>query len=153
MFGIDDILGSIGDFAGGVSDLFNPATSSLYNGAANVASQAGSGIADFGSNLWGGISQNPWGALGGTLGAANQFGQLYMGMQNPQNTGGFDSGAQIQMQQPGGPTPQQLRRNIGDAQARGLAGASPDFMASMAGVTPQELDQMLGYHYGGPGAV
>lgn len=163
--GIGDILGGIGggigDLFGGAVDLFNPATSNLYSGAANVAGQVGGGIADLGSSLWGSIAQNPYAAINAGLGVGNTLGGLLMGgqqqpqqmgYQNPQMYGGFDQGAQTQMQQPGGPTPQQLRRNIGDAQARGLSGASPDFMASMAGVTPQELDQMLGYRFNAPGA-
>jgi hypothetical protein len=51
-----------------------------------------------------------------------------------------------QMQQPGGPTSQQMaRRRLGEAQSQGMSGASPDFLATMAGVTPDELSQMLGW--------
>lgn len=128
--------------------------SDLWGSASQTAGQIGGGIADFGGNLWNSAMQNPWQALGVGVQGASQFAPYLMNQSGAQGGNmGMDVGAWAQMQQPGGPTPQQLRRNIGDVQARGLSGASPDFMAAMSGVTPQELDQMLGYRSSGVGAT
>ena|SRR2546421_10461483 len=35
------------------------------------------------------------------------------------------------------------RQTLGDLQSQGLSGASPDFLASQMGLTPEELDQMM----------
>lgn len=131
----------------GLGDMF----SGLWDSASGAAGQFGQGAANFGSNLWQGAMQNPWGALGLGVQGAGMAMPYIMGGQ--QGQGGMDQGAMSQMQQPGGPTPQQMRRNLGDQQSKGLSGASPDFMASMAGVTPQELNQLLGYNPNGQGAT
>lgn len=134
----------------GLGSSIGEGAGSLWDSAAGAAGQFGQGAANFGGQMWQGAMQNPWGALG-TLGQlGGQGAQMFMG-QGEQ--GGMDTGAMAQMQQPGGPTPQQMRRNIGDAQSRGLSGASPDFMSNLAGVTPAELNQLLGYNPNGQGAV
>ena len=119
----------------------------------NLVSSIGGGASDLGSKLWEGVSSNPWGALGTGVQAAGSLSPLLMGMGQGQQQGGFgaDPGALSQLQQPGAPSPQALRRNLADAQSQGLSGASPDFMASMAGVTPKELQQLLGMNYNQPG--
>lgn len=139
---LNEIMSLVG---GGLSD--------IWGGASQAVGQAAGGLGDLGSSAWSGLQQNPWGALGAGLQGAGALAPMFMGQGGQQGQGGMDVGAWSQMQQPGGPTPQQLRRNVGDAQARGLSGASPDFMASMAGVTPEELNQMLGYRSGGQGAT
>lgn len=135
----------------GLGSSIGEGAGSLWDSAAGAAGQFGQGAANFGGNLWQGAMQNPWGALSsvGQLGA--QGAQMFMGQD--QGQGGMDAGAMSQMQQPGGPTPQQMRRNIGDQQSKGLSGASPDFMAAQAGVTPEELNQLLGYNPNGQGAT
>lgn len=138
---LTDIVSGIG---GNLSD--------LWGGVSGAAGQFAGGLGDLGGSMWSGIQQNPWQALGVGLQGAGTFAPMLLG-QGGQQPQGMDVGAWSQMQQPGGPTPQQLRRDIGNVQSRGLSGASPDFMASMAGVTPEELNQMLGYRSGNVGAT
>lgn len=68
----------------------------------------------------------------------------FPGLQGMENFQGMTPGLAGQMQQPGGATGSQVRRRLADTQAQGLSGASPDFLASMAGVTPEELERMMG---------
>lgn len=141
-----DWWNALTEAASGLGDMFG----GLWDTASGAAGQFGQGAMNFGGNLWQGAMQNPWGALGLGMQGANMAMPYIMGHGDQ---GGMDTGAMTQMQQPGGPSPQQMRRNIGDIQSRGLSGASPDFMASMNGMTPAELDQMLGIRSGGQGAV
>ena len=129
-YGIDDFLSALSSIGGSIGD---------------VAGSAASGLGDLGSNLWSGILNNPAQSLGAGLSGFNAFAPYLFGGQQDQS--GFQgAGLQAQMQQPTGPSPQQVRRQLGNAQAQGLYGASPDFLAQMSGVTPSELDQMLGYN-------
>lgn len=129
MFGFDDLISALGSIGGTVGD---------------VAGSAASGLGDFGSNLWSGILNNPMQALGVGASGFNAFAPYMFGGGQDQNA--FQgAGLQAQMQQPQGPTPQQIKRQLSNAQAQGLYGASPDFLATMSGVTPDELNQMLGY--------
>lgn len=129
--------------------------SSLGEGAMSLLGSAGEGLAGLGGNLVSSAAQNPWGAIGGLAQAGGSIAPYVMGgsgMGDGGGMGGMGGGVGAQVQQPGGPTPEQLRRTIADKQGQGLSGASPDFLASMAGVTPQELDQLLGYRAGSQGA-
>jgi hypothetical protein len=137
----------MGDFISWITDL----VSSIGGGASDLFAGLGEGASKLGSSAWQGISNNPWGAVGGALQGAGSLSPLLMGQGQQQGGLGMDAGALSQLQQPGAPTPQSLRRNIADAQSQGLSGASPDFMASMAGVTPKELQQLLGMNYNQPG--
>lgn len=131
----------------GLGDMF----SGLWDSASGAASQFGQGAANFGGNLWQGVQGNPWGALGTGMQGAGMMMPYFMGQGNQ---GQGDMSAMQQMQPSGGGMTQaQVKRNIGDQAGRGMSGASPDFTANMAGMTPQELEQMLGYNPNGQGAV
>jgi hypothetical protein len=92
----------------------------------------------------GAIGENPGAAVGAAGTAANVIGQMTQGqppnLQNQQMPSNLSS-------QLAGADPSQVagvrRNSIGDMQSRGLAGASPDFLANETGLTPEELDQML----------
>lgn len=107
----------------------------------------GSGAASLGSSVGSAIENNPFGALSLGLQGASAASPFFLG-----SPGGGqqipDVGLNTQLQQPGGANPTQVKARLADTQASGLSGASPDFLASMAGMTPRELEQMMGLRPG-----
>lgn len=109
-----------GDWFGGIGDLLT----SLLGSAGDA------------------IGQNPTGALGAGVQGAGMLAPLFMQQNQAQMP---ELGQQSQIQQGGATNQQVARRRLGDAQNQGMSGASPDFLATMAGVTPEELSQMMGW--------
>ena len=137
---------------------FFDAIADIVGGAGNwlsdIVGGVGGAASDLGGAAWQGLSSNPWGVLGTGLQTGDTL--MRMMMMNGQGGGGDQGGMsmqglQSQMGQPAGPTPEMMRRRLADSQAAGMSGASPDFLATLAGVTPDELTKLMGYQYGGGG--
>ena len=124
------------DFGGGGGgDFFSGLLDALFKGAG-----------EFGGQALDSVANNPFGALGAGIQGAGALGGMFNDAPQMPEMGQFS-----QMQQPGGPTNQQMaRQRLGKSQEQGMSGASPDFLATLAGVTPAELSQMMGW--GGPQA-
>lgn len=126
--------------------------SSLLGGAGEAIGQGASAVGAAASAV-------PWNDVIGLgiqgLGAANSMGAFGPGGlfgNDPSNLMGspyLGMGGQMpgmQAQAAGGANPAGIRRALADTQSQGLSGASPEFLASMAGVTPEELEKLLGYN-------
>ena len=89
----------------------------------------------------------------GAFGEGGLFGADQMPMFGNGQMSMFGGGQMpgIQAQTAAGANPAGVRRTLSDAQSQGLSGASPDFLATLAGVTPEELTQLLGLQGGGQG--
>ena len=134
----EELLSLLSSAGQGISE----GAGNLWEGVLGVGGQAAQGAANLGGNLWQGIQSNPWGAIGAGIQGAGSLAPMFMGGQPDQSFAG--AGLQAQMQQPQGPSQQQIKSRLATAQAQGLSGASPDFLAQLNGVTPDELNQMLG---------
>lgn len=112
------------------------ALSGLLTGAGSLATGIGS---------WAG--QN----AGSLLGLGLQGLQLAPGLMG---AGGQDAPIGMQAQFANlAPDDQAMRRKVLSTQqgmqGQGMSGASPDFLAAMAGVTPEELKRLMGQGFGG----
>ena len=110
------------------------------------------GGADTGGGIAGLLGGVDWGTVAGTgLGLAGtglQAYQMYNSLNPPempqmQMPSGWGTGMMGQMGQ--GATQEQIRGRLTGSQERGMSGASPDFLAAMAGYSPQEFEKMMGY--------
>lgn len=114
----------------------------IFDAIISAISGGASKVGDFLTSNAGNLLQ----AGGAGLQAAPMLMQAFGGAGGQQLP---DVGLNTQIQQPGGPTPQMMRARLADAQAAGLSGASPDFLANMSGYTPDELNQIMGLNYAG----
>lgn len=126
------------DLIGGGGDWLTNLVGGGGEAAAGAAGAAGS-LSDV---PWGQILGQGLGLAGQGLGIAGQMGAFGGGQETPN----FPMPG-MQAQQSAGVSPQMMRRRMADAQSQGLSGASPDFLATLAGVTPEELNQMMGLSY------
>lgn len=122
----------------------------IWDTIQSIIGQGASKAGDLVGGLAQGVADNPYAALNLGMQGAGLAGQIYQGM-GQQGQQPIPQGLYSQMAQPAGPTPEMMHRRLADAQSQGLSGASPDFLATLAGVTPDELSQMLGYAYDGSG--
>lgn len=120
--------------------------------AADLATTAAPVAADAAG--WG-LSNIPWSSILGYTGSGLGLGMQGLGIANQLGAFRPDQPQMPNWQQMPGMQSQQgqgvdqsmIRRRLSDAQSQGLSGASPDFMAQLAGVTPNELTQMMGMGY------
>lgn len=152
--GIGDIIGGIGDWIGGLfgsggGQAVGTAASGIGDAAAQYGSQLGGTALDFASGLGQGIINNPIGALGLGMTGFNTFAPMFMGGggggNQQQQLMGMPANFQYQAQ---GSDPSQMagmkRQMMGDLQSRGLESASPEFLANQMGLTPDELEKLMG---------
>ena len=125
--------------------------SNLFGGVGEAAGSAAQTAASFYpaealSGIGSAIAQNPLQSLGLGAQVFSTAAPFFMGGGATQ----IPSNLESQLQ---GVAPSQAagvrRQTVGDLQSRGLEGASPDFLANQTGLTPEELDQMMGRRGGG----
>lgn len=117
------------------------------SGAAGSAGEAAGAVGGAGldwlGKLGGAAGNNPMAALG-------LLGQGF-GVAAPMLFGGGGqqpaadmSTAMMAPQAPQAGGPQAARSRLAQMQGQGLSGASPDFLATQMGITPDELDRLMG---------
>lgn len=130
-------------------DLIVDAISNLIGGAGEAASNVGSaaGSAASAGLDWLG-QQNLSGLFGAGVGAAGALAPMLMGSGQPASSA-FPPG--LLAPQAGSPQAAQVaaRGQMAQLQNQGLSGASPDFLANQLGLTPEELEKLMGRVTGG----
>lgn len=129
------------DWISTLVDALSGAAGSAGEAVGGAAGAAGGAGLDWLKSLGGAAGNNPMAALG-LLGQGFGMAAPYLmgGGQQP----GQQPTTEMAPQAPQAGGPQAARARLAQMQGQGLSGASPDFLATQLGITPDELDRLMG---------